>query len=154
MRTYTLQALIRKSEDLGTIGVLSQLVIHCVWSSDLSWGQQQSEGPSPHWLSKLLCTIRLKLIYCNFFLSGHSSYFWSAHLQVLACIFCLLIKQKRTPITVWLLHNTSQEQLCKSSEIALLYSFFKCKSSNACSPMILMGWFIYIYTIYLYVIDI
>lgn len=63
----TVQALIKKSEGLRTTGVLSQLVIHCVWSSDLSWGQQQSEGPSPHWLSKLLCTIRLMLIYCNFF---------------------------------------------------------------------------------------
>lgn len=44
MRTFTAQALIKKSEDPGTMDVLSQPLIHCVWSSDLSRGQQQSEG--------------------------------------------------------------------------------------------------------------
>lgn len=44
MRSLTVQMVIKKSEDPGTVDVLSELVIHCVWSSDLSRARQKVRG--------------------------------------------------------------------------------------------------------------
>lgn len=150
MRTYTVQALIKKSEDLRTIGVLSQLVIHCVWSSDLSWGQQQSEGPSPHWLSKLLCTIHLMLIYCNFFLPVWSFIlllvcpFTGPHLHILPANWTEIIVHQ-------LLFDYCITPL-KSSSVNQVKSLCCIRFPNVNLPMLVPLWYLWdgLYTYILY----